>query len=413
MLEQQTIEELAEQVLDELKRLGYAHNTQLTYRRFYNRILRYAKSQGIEHYSEAFGRKFFEVTYGCQWIELPQPIPKKFRPPVRFLASLTDVQLHGTVVRRRSKNRPYVAPPAFREALSAFTVECQRRGYSPYGQRTRMGRIRLFLSFLAAENVTPDTLTARHVSRYAATLMNYHPKTVLAILTNLRTFLRFLHDADFHAQDLSSSVPRVRSGRYERLPSVWPADAVQRLLKAVDRGNPTGKRDYAILLLAARLGMRVGDMKSLTLSALHWEVKTIAWVQQKTGRAIQYPLLDDVGWAIIDYLKYGRPTTASPVLFLRHHAPFEPFGQHVNLHHIITRYIRRAGISVPSTHHGLHALRHTLASTLLERDTPLPVIAEILGHLSTQSTQVYLAVDRAGLERCALDPEEVFIYGDQ
>lgn len=158
-----------------------------------------------------------------------------------------------------------------------------------------MGRIRMFLAFLAAEYVTPDTLTARHVSRYVATLMNYQPKTVLAILTSLRTFLRFLHDAGFHAQDLSSSVPRVRSGLYERLPSIWPADAVQRLLSAVDRCNPTGKRDYAILLLAARLGMRVGDIKALTLSALHWEAKTIAWVQQKTGRAIKYPLLDDVG----------------------------------------------------------------------------------------------------------------------
>ncbi|ADG07396.1 site-specific integrase [Kyrpidia tusciae] len=413
MLEHLTIAELVEQVLADLKRLAYAQNTQLAYRRFYNRVLHYAKLQGVEHYSEAFGQKFFEATYGCQWTELPQPIPKKFRPPVRFLASLTDVQLHGTVVRRRPKNRPYEAPPAFGKALDAFTVECQRRGYSPYGQRTRMGRIRLFLAFLASENVTPDTLTARHVSRYVTTLMNYNPKTVLAILTNLRTFLRFLHDAGFHAQDLSGAVPRVRAGRYERLPSVWPADTVQRLLNAVDRGNPTGKRDYAILLLAARLGMRVGDIKALTLSALHWESKTITWVQQKTGRAIEYPLLDDVGWAIIDYLKYGRPATTSPVLFVRHYAPFEPFGSHANLHHIITRYVRRAGISVPAGHHGMHALRHTLASTLLERETPLPVIAEILGHLSTQSTQVYLAVNREGLERCALDPEEVFAYGDE
>lgn len=159
MLEHQTIEELVEQVLAELKRLGYAQNTQLIYRRFYNRVLHYAKLRGVEHYSEAFGRDFFEATYGCQWTELPQPTPRKFRPPIRFLASLTDVQLHGTVVRRRPKNSPYQAPPAFLSALEAFTVECQRRGYSPYGQRTRMGRLRLFLSFLAAEDVTPDTLT--------------------------------------------------------------------------------------------------------------------------------------------------------------------------------------------------------------------------------------------------------------
>lgn len=413
MSEQLTIGELVERVLAELSRLDYAQNTQSQYRRFYHRVVLYAGSRGVNHYSEAFGREFFEATYGCPWTEMPQPTPARFRPPVRFLASLSDVQLHGTVVRRRPKNRPYEAPPAFQEALTEFAVECQRRGYSAQGQRTRMDRLRVFLAFLSSENVTPDTLTAQHVSRYAATLLNYNPKTVLAVLTCLRTFLRFLRDAGFHALDLSGSVPRVRSGRYERLPSVWPSDTVQRLLNAVDRGNPTGKRDYAILLLAARLGMRVGDMKSLTLSALRWEAKTIAWVQQKTGRFIEYPLLDDVGWAIIDYLQHGRPETASPVLFVRHHAPFAPFGQYANLHHIITRYVRQAGISVPTAHRGLHVLRHTLASTLLERNTPLAVIAQVLGHLSTQSTQVYLAVDRAGLQRCALDPEEVFSCADQ
>lgn len=407
------IEEAVDRVLAELQRLHYAENSQLGYRRFYQRVLRYARSQQVTHYSEAFGRQFFVATYGCSWPELSQPIPKKLRPPVRYLASLTDVHLHGTVLRRRPRNQPYAIPRAFRPALDAFIVECGRRGYSKTGDRTRRDRVRLFLTFLGAEAVTPETLTAQHISRFVATLMHYHPKTVLSILTNLRTFLRFLHLAGFHEQDLSAAVPRVRAGRYERLPSVWPTDSVQRLLGVVDRGNPTGKRDYAILLLAARLGMRVGDIKALTLSALHWDTKTIAWVQQKTGRPMQYPLLDDVGWALIDYLKHGRPPTARSEVFVRHHAPFESFGLHANLHNVITKYTRAAGLTPPPGHHGLHALRHSLASTLLEHDTPLPIIAEILGHLSTQSTQVYLAVDTAGLARCALDPEAVFDDADR
>ena len=413
MSESIPIHESVDRVLAELQRLHYAENTQITYRNFYNRVLRYSESQGITHYSEAFGRQFFEATYGCAWPGLTQPVPRKFSPMVRYLESLTDVQLHGTVLRRRPKNQPYEVPSTFRAAVDAFTVECGRRGYSKTGENTRRDRIRLFLTYLAAEEVTPETLKAHHISRFVATLMDYHPKTVLSILTNLRTFLRFLHQAGFHTDDLSPAVPRIRSGCYERLPSVWPTDSVQRLLGAVDRGNPTGKRDYAILLLAARLGMRVGDIKTLTLSALHWDAKTIAWVQQKTGRAIEYPLLDDVGWAVIDYLKHGRPPTESPQLFVRHRAPFEAFGLHANLYSIITKYTRQAGIAPPAAHRGLHALRHTLASTLLEHDTPLPIIAEILGHLSTQSTQVYLAVDRAGLTRCALNPEEVFEYADR
>jgi len=331
---------------------------------------------------------------------------------VRYLESLSDVQLHGTVLRRRSRNQPYQVPSTFRAAYDAFIIECGRRGYSKTAERGRRDRERLFLRYVEAHEVTLDTLTAHHISSFVATLMDYHPKTVLAILTNLRTFLRFLHQAGFHVEDLSPTVPRIRSGHYERLPKVWPADSVQRLLDTVDRANPIGKRDYAILLLAARLGMRAGDIKTLHLSAIHWDAKTISWVQQKTGRPIEYPLLDDVGWAIIDYLKHGRPQTASPQLFVRHLAPFEAFARYGNLTRIITKYTRQAGITPPAGGRGLHALRHSLASTLLEHDTPLPIIAEILGHLSTQSTQVYLAVDRNGLARCALNPEEVFEYAD-
>lgn len=406
------IQDAVDRVLAELQRLQYSETSQTAYRRFYQRVLAYADAHGVTPYSEALGRQFVEATYGCAWPELSQPLPPKLSGPVRYLASLTDVQLHGTVLRRRRRNHPYEPPVAFQPAFAAFVVECGRRGYSPTGSRTRWHVVRLFLTFVGAQTLTLDTLRAEHVSRFAATLMDYHPKTVLTILTNLRTFLRFLHTAGFHGHDLSTAVPRVRSGRYERLPSVWPADTVQRLLAVVDRGNPTGKRDYAILLLAARLGMRVGDIKALTLTAVHWDTKTLAVIQQKTGRAVEYPLLDDVGWALIEYLQHGRPPTASPEIFVRHQAPFEPFGLHANLHTLITKYARRAGIA-PSGRRGLHALRHTLASTLLEHDTPLPIIAEILGHLSTQSTQVYLAVDRAGLARCALNPEAVFDYADR
>ncbi len=414
MSEHPMISTLIDQVLAELERLQYAENSRTAYRRVYARVLHYAQTQGVTHYSETFAQQFFEATYHCEWGESLIHTPRKLRQPVRCLASLSDIQLLGTLVRRRPKNQPYEPPLAFREALSAYMADCDRRGYSPRAARTRLGRLRIFLAFISADAVTPRTLTATHLARYTASLTSYHPKTVLAMLTTLRTFLRFLHEAGYHPHDLSGAVPRLRAGRYDRIPSVWPADTVQRLLAAVDRGNPTGQRDYAILLLAARLGMRVGDIKGLTLSALHWETKTITWTQQKTGRATVYPLLDDVGWAIIDYLKHGRPPTSLPVLFVRHQAPFEAFGPHANLHALITKYTRRAGITMPAgARHGLHALRHTLASTLLEHNMPLPLIAEILGHLSTQSTQSYLQVDVAGLQRCALNPEEVWNYGAQ
>jgi len=407
------LEDLVARVLAELDRLQYSSNSRAIYRRFYQRVLTYAHVHGVRYYSEDFGRQFLETSFQCAMRDLPQPVPPRFRPALRHLRCLGDYQLHGTLLRRRPQKTPYESPAAFRAVLEAFARECDRRGYSPLAARTRWNRLRAFVDHLTTLGIAPEEIRAQHLSNYTATLIGYHPKTVAAILTTIRTFLRFLYQAGYHAQDLSGAVPRLRSGHYERLPSIWPADAVRRLLAAVDRGNPTGKRDYAILLLAARLGMRVGDIKALKLPALQWDTKSIVCVQQKTGRPVTYPLLEDVGWALIDYLQHGRPQTMSPYVFVRHSAPFEPFGKHVNLYHIITNHTRRAGIPVPRGPHGMHSLRHTLASALLEQHTPLPVIADIMGHLSTQSTQVYLHVDLDALRRCALDPEEVFTCVDR
>jgi integrase/recombinase XerD len=256
-------------------------------------------------------------------------------------------------------------------------------------------------------------ITSQLLSQFTETLIDYHPKSIQAILTVLRSFLRFLYLKSYHAKDLSGDVPHIKNHYYPSIPNAWKAEDVKHILAAVDRGNPLGKRDYAILLLVTRLGMRVGDIRDLKLSSLKWDIKKIEIVQQKTAHSISYPLLDDIGWAIIDYLKHGRPITDSPYLFVRLLAPFESFGKHANLHQIITKYTRLGGVALPKgAKRGMHSLRHALASLLLEQHTPLPIISEILGHVSTQSTNVYLKIDQENLRKCALDPEEVLLYAD-
>jgi integrase/recombinase XerD len=393
-------------VLAELQRLRYSPRSQTEFRRFYRRLLAFARVRDVREYSEDLGRQFLEEITHVRIGDLPQPLPTRFVLMLRYLNCLGDYQLHGALRRQKAMKAPYEPPETYRNVLEAFDRECDRRGYSPRSAETHSARLHAFVDYLAKQDVAPHAISSQDLSRYTATLIDYHPKTVAAVHTTIRTFLRFLYQAGYHARDLSGSVPRIRSWYYERVPPVWPADSVQRLLAAVDRGSPTGKRDYAILLLAARLGMRTADIRALTLSALQWDTKTITYAQQKTRRTVTYPLLDDVGWALIDYLKHGRPPTSSPNVFVRHLVPFEALGD--SLHYIIARHARRAGIpNLPHGPHGMHSLRHTLASTLLEQHTPLPVIADIMGHLSMESTQVYLHVDIEGLRRCALNPDEV------
>jgi integrase/recombinase XerD len=189
---------------------------------------------------------------------------------------------------------------------------------------------------------------------------------------------------------------------------VWTQNDVLKLLHTIDRGNPCGKRDYAIFLLIAMLGMRVGDFRLLKLDNLKWNMNTIEFVQSKTAQPITLPLLKDVGWAIIDYLKNGRPNTESPFIFLRHLPPFDRVHDRNYFYHIVRRCIRLSRVIPPGTRNlGMHSLRHALATTLLSQSTPLSTIAGILGHTSVESTSVYLRTDFNSLRDCTLEEPEM------
>jgi integrase len=155
------------------------------------------------------------------------------------------------------------------------------------------------------------------------------------------------------------------------------------------------------------LGLRAGDIRTLKLDDLRWENSTIEITQAKTGTPLSLPLTNEVGEALIDYLKSGRPQTTHREVFLKVKPPFDPFTGN-NLHHIVTYWRLLSGITFRSSQkRGIHSLRHTLATRLLEKGTPLTTIAEILGHTSLESTRIYAKADVEALRGVGLDPEEV------
>src|SRR5256885_1465473 len=246
------------------------------------------------------------------------------------------------------------------------------------------------------------------LSEFVACRDHLQPKTVSRIVSDVRSFLRFLTMRGILQKDLSAELPKIRVPKDATIPSVWDHELIVRLLGAVDRSSAKGKRDYAILLLACRLGLRAGDIRTLKLDDLRWEDSTIEITQAKTGTPLSLPLTNEVGEALIDHLKSGRPQSAHREVFLKVNPPFDPFGDNDNLHHIIKYWRQLAGITFRCPQkRGLHSLRHTLATRLLEKGTPLPTIAEILGHTSLESTRIYAKADVEALRSLALDPEEV------
>lgn len=235
------------------------------------------------------------------------------------------------------------------------------------------------------------------------TLTLYSSSTLHCTLCALRGFLKFLFQANYLIHDLSLFVPKDNYKKYAKLPTTYTKNEVEKLIESIDRANPKGKRDYTIILLAARLGLRSSDICDLKFENINWEENTIKLFQRKTCNPIELPLLVEIGNAIIDYLKYARPVSESNYIFLHQNPQYKPL-KPPTIHSIVTQYLRAAKIeNFSKKKHGPHALRHSLAGRLLEKKTPLPVISEVLGHSNTESTKIYLSIDIKTLRECALD----------
>ena len=171
--------------------------------------------------------------------------------------------------------------------------------------------------------------------------------------------------------------------------------------------QPIGRRDYAVLLLAARYGLRPCDLRQLRLDAVGWRERMLSITQAKTGRVLILPLLPDVADALIAYLRNGRPATSARHVFVRHKAPFEPFVAANNLATIMRQALQRIGLDQREGRRGLYLLRHTLASRMLASGCPLKRIGDVLGHASTDTTMEYASVDLTALRRVAITETEV------
>jgi integrase/recombinase XerD len=229
--------------------------------------------------------------------------------------------------------------------------------------------------------------------------------TAKACTTALRMFLRFLIARGYCAVGLEAAIPTLAHWRLATLPRFLQPEEVERLIASCDRSSPLGRRDRAILLLLARLGLRAGDIVHLRLSDIDWKNASIQ-VCGKSRRQTQLPLTQEVGQAIVDYLQDGRPRSGANRVFLRCRAPFRPLGSHCPVSQIVDRALRRAAVVRPSRG-AAHLLRHSVATSMLREGASLEDIAGILRHSSIETTQIYAKVDITALRQIAQPWPEV------
>lgn len=214
----------------------------------------------------------------------------------------------------------------------------------------------------------------------------------------LRAFLRHWRHRGEITTDLAGCVPAVANWSHTALPKFLQPGQVAQILKHCDRRCPPGRRDYAILLLLARLGLRAGEVVALTLDDIDWTGGHLT-VHGKAGRWAQLPLPAAVGEAIAAYLQHGRPPCAIRRLFIRHRAPRVGFANAAGISTLVKRALARAGVDSPRK--GAHLFRHTLATEMLRRGASLTEIGALLRHQHPSTTTIYAKVDLPALRRLA------------
>jgi integrase len=406
------VRDAADRVVAVVRDAGRDEYTVRKYEVVLERFAAFLTGRGVDTASELVCIDFIANQTGVRLAALHEPVKDRDVQAVRRPVLLMAEVLAGRAV---DVGRPVIpardgCPARFRPLRDDYLALCRRRGNAEATVVTKDRAASRFLAYLVEVGV--DDLAAlgvRDVSGFLLRQRRLRRKTIASLRSYLADFLGALAAAGQAPAGLADRLPPHRHVRHESDPHLWTAEEIRQLLARIDRRSATGKRDYAMILTTARLGLRVSDLRGLELGDLDWRAKQITIVQHKTGRPLRLPLLDDVGWAIIDYIRDGRPETACPKVFVKHRYPFDAFGSSSSVATRLPRHAARAGIEFAQGQVcGMHSLRGALAVAMIGGGTPIPVVSAVLGHASSDTTQAYyLRFDVERLRGCALDVEDV------
>jgi site-specific recombinase XerD len=307
--------------------------------------------------------------------------------------------------------REGLVPPEEIAAHQPTPIDCCAESYELYlreGRALATATIINYVPFVrdflrhcfGAKPVELSCLSASDVLRFVRhQAARLHRKRAKLMTTALRSFLRYARYRGEIDVDLAAAVPVVPNWSMTTIPRAIAPDQVRQLLASIDRRSGTGRRDYAIVLLLARLGLRSGEVASLTLDDIDWEAGQLT-VHGKSGRRNDLPLPAEVGEAIAAYLQDGRPHSTSRFVFLRAKAPVRGFRGASGIGSIVRHALQRSGVDTPSM--GAHQFRHGLATEMLRQGASLGEIGDVLGHRHPQTTTIYTKVDIEALRSLAL-----------
>lgn len=411
-LKKQTIDELTEDFHHYLRSIRRSEGTIRRYLIAWERLKTYMASRKLKVYTPKIGEAFLVSELGPYKYE---ELPLSKQNFVSKIEALFDFQTTGRVLLGMRRKPPRQFSGAVGKTMQAF-IDFRERLYSLSSFTRTNYEIYLhsLLCFLNDKGISSVRgITQAELLQFITQLDPSRPAARHVAIHIVRNYARYLYENELVSKDYSKAIPCDNYKQQARLPSTFSKEEIEGFLGAIDRGNPKGKRDYAMFLLALKLGFRASDVAALTFENISWSTNEFTFDQKKTKKPITLPILPEVGNALIDYLKYGRPQSDEKHCFLQVVYPYNKLSPH-DMANAVQFYLNRARIHLGNRKHGPHALRHSFASHLLQHATPLPVISEALGHTTSTSTMFYLRIDTSALKGCALDvPPVPFCFYEQ
>ncbi len=385
-------------ILDFIERMvndGYSESRISRIRGQMNKLLKYLLDNNSNSLNEIIIVDFVKETYNFNYYN---PINNNQLDKIKYLKNLLEFKDTGNYLKKHTNI--IISNDKFCDVYKDYENYLNTKDIKPITKKCKLIKTKLFLNSLTKINDISQ-LEKIHCYDFINNL-DYSLRYKEELTYEVRRIVNWLYDTKKINFDGYSLFPRIVGQSRSNLISYYDNDELEKLLDCVDINTSTGKRDYLILTLLIYLGLRISDVIDLKLSDINWNLNTINIVQQKTQNILTLPLIDEVKYPLLDYLKNAKEDMNDNYIFTTNYAPkgkyhSKSFGV------MVTKYLDKANIDYSNKHHGTHSLRHSLASNLLKDNTPITTISSVLGHSTIKTTQKYLTIDVNNLKELSLE----------
>ena len=392
------------EIRKEAIKLGYAISTMDGYEGTWEKFIEWKQEEHFVYQEEDYNQFLLEY-YHFDVTTYTLKSKSRHQQLMRSKRMLEDFDAYkGWIQKRCLPNNLYCEYPAkWNPVVEKYLIYCKEEKYNvDRSIKIKQDYLTRLLSYFSKHGVLElKDFCRQNIVSFVNEVIEKGTVSKRRNFNILRDFLLFLFIEGILEEDLSIYIPKIKSTRRKKLPVYFKQEEIEEKLKEIPRERKIEKRDYAIILIAARLGLRVSDILNIKLKDIEWEQHKLNIIQPKTKHVNALPLTKEVGWAIIDYVQHARPKCNCEYLFVKMRYPFEKLEQFNRFN----KYFETEEIE--NTKKGIHNLRHSLAKNMLDQEIPLHTISSVLGHKSLETTSnTYLSIDTKHLKDCSLEVEE-------